>query len=99
MKITAKQEAEKEFSVEDICGCLKENIVNGTIMEITENEFINYQSHVIGHVESDTIKEARCMYRGRPRTIEYHIETCCIYCFLFEYLFISSFIYLFKLLV
>ena len=28
-------------------------------MEMTEDEFIHYQSHMIGHVESVTIEEAR----------------------------------------
>jgi len=46
-------------SVKDICGSLKEGLVNDNIIEMTENEFIHYQSHMIGHVESVTIEEAR----------------------------------------
>ena len=38
---------------------MKESIVNDKIMEMTENEFIHYQSHMIGDVESVTIEEAR----------------------------------------
>jgi len=38
---------------------LKESFVNDKIIEMTENEFIHYQSHIIGHVESVTIEEAR----------------------------------------
>jgi len=56
---TFTQEAEREISVEDICGSLKENIVKDTIMEMTEDEFTHYQSHMIGHEESVTIEEAR----------------------------------------
>ena len=44
-------------SVKDICNSLKEGF--DKIIEMTENEFIHYQSHMIGHVESVTIEEAR----------------------------------------
>lgn len=57
--LTFTEEAEREIGVEDVCGSLKESIVNEKIIEMTENEFIHYQSHMIGHVESVTIEEAR----------------------------------------
>ena len=38
---------------------MKESFVNDKIVEMTENEFIHYQSHIIGHVELVTIEEAR----------------------------------------
>ena len=48
------------------------------ITEMTKNEFIHYQSHMIGHVESVTIEnllnKSQGMCRGRPRTNKYHIE-------------------------
>ena len=37
---------------------MKKNIVNDKIMGLTENEFIHYQSYLIGYVESVTIEEA-----------------------------------------
>ena len=61
-------------SVKDICNSLKEGFVNDKVIEMIENEFIHYQSHMIGHVESVTIEEAMGMFRGRPRTNKYHIE-------------------------
>ncbi|CAH3141339.1 unnamed protein product [Porites evermanni] len=62
--LTFTEEAEREINnfippVKDICGSLKEGFVNDKIIEMTENEFIHYQSHMIGHVESVTIEEAR----------------------------------------
>ena len=40
------------------------------IIEMTENEFIHYHSHMIGHVESVTIEEVReCVGEDH-----YHIE-------------------------
>ena len=33
-------------------GSLKESFVNDKIIEMTQNEFMHYQSHTIGHVES-----------------------------------------------
>ena len=53
------EEAERESSIKDICSSLKESFVNDKILEMTENEFIHYQSHMIGHVETVTIEEAR----------------------------------------
>ena len=48
------------WRVKDICGSLKEGrFVNDKVIEMTENEFIHYQSRMIGHVESVTIEEAR----------------------------------------
>ena len=36
---------------------------------MTENEFIHYQSHMIGHVESVTIEEAReCVGEDQEQT-------------------------------
>ena len=63
--LTFTEEAEREIGVKDICGCLKESFVNDNVMKMTENEFIHYQSHMIGHVESVTIEEAReCVGEG-----------------------------------
>ena len=58
-----------QTSVKDICGSLKEGFVNDKIIEVTENEFIHYQSHMIGHVESVTIEEAReCVGEDQKQT-------------------------------
>ena len=60
--LTFTEEAEREISVKDICGSLKECFVNDKIIEMSENEFIYYQSHMIvliSNVESVTIEEAR----------------------------------------
>ena len=57
--LTFTEEAEREISVKDICGSLIESFVNDKIIEMTENQFIHYQSHLIGHVESVTIEEGR----------------------------------------
>ena len=53
------EEVERESSIKDICSSLKESFGNNKIIETTENEFIHYQSHMIGHVETVTIEEAR----------------------------------------
>ena len=54
-------------SVKDICNSLKEGF--DKIIEMTENEFIHYQSHMIGHVESVTIEEAReCVGEDQEQT-------------------------------
>ena len=45
--------------LKDIYGSLKESFVNDKIIEMIDNEFIYYQSHMIGHVESVTIEKAR----------------------------------------
>ena len=56
-------------SVKDICGSLKERFVNDKIIKMTENEFIHYQSYMIGHVESVTIEEAReCVGEDQEQT-------------------------------
>ena len=56
-------------SVKDICNSLKEGFVNDKVIEMTENEFIHYQSHMIGHVESVTIEEAReCVGEDQEQT-------------------------------
>ena len=56
-------------SVKDICNSLKEGFVNDKVIEMTENEFIHYQSHVISHVESVTIEEAReCVGEDQEQT-------------------------------
>ena len=57
--LTFTEEAEREISVKNICGSLKESFVNDKIIDMSENEIIYYQSHMIGHVESVTIGEAR----------------------------------------
>ena len=57
--LTFTEEAEREISVKDTCGSLKESFVNDKIIEMSENEFIYYQSHMFGHIESVTIEEAR----------------------------------------
>ena len=55
--------------VKDICNSLKERFVNDKIVEMTENEFIHYQSHMIRHVESVTIEEAReCVVEDQELT-------------------------------
>ena len=41
--LTFTEEAEREI--------LERNFVSDKINEMTENEFIHYQSHMIGHVE------------------------------------------------
>ena len=46
-------------NVKDICGSLKEGFVSDKIIEMTDNEFIHYQYHMISHEESVTIEEAR----------------------------------------
>ena len=38
--LTFTEEAEREMSVKDICGSLKESFVNDKIIEMSENEFI-----------------------------------------------------------
>ena len=69
------EEGEREISIKDICSSLKESFVTDKIIEMTENEFIHYQSHLIGHVESVTMHRRRKgMWGGRPRTNKYHIE-------------------------
>ena len=56
-------------SVKDICNSLKEGFVNDKVIEMTENEFIHYQSHMIGHVESVTIEEGReCVGEDQEQT-------------------------------
>ena len=55
--LTFTEEAEREISVKDICGSLRESFVNDKIIEMSENEFIYYKSHMIGHIESVTIEE------------------------------------------
>ena len=49
---------------------MKEGLfVNDKIVEMTENEFIHYKSHMIGHVESVTIEEAReCVGEDQEQT-------------------------------
>ena len=67
--LTFTEEAEREISVKDIWGSLKESFVNEKIIEKTENEFIHYQSHMIGHVESVTIEEAsECVGEDQQQT-------------------------------
>ena len=57
--LTFTEEAEREISVKDICGSLKESFVNDKIIEMSENEFIYCQSQLISQVETVTIEEAR----------------------------------------
>ena len=57
--LTFIEEAEREINVKDICGSLTECSVNDKIIQMTENEFVMYQSAIINHVDSVTIKEAR----------------------------------------
>ena len=57
--LTFTEEAEREINVKDICGSLTESFVNDKIIEMTENEFVHYQSTIINHVDSVTIEEAR----------------------------------------
>ena len=67
--LTFTEEAEREISIKDMCGSSKESFVNDKIIEMTENKFIHYQSHMIGHVESVTIEEARgCVEEDQEQT-------------------------------
>ena len=68
-RLTFTGEAEREISVKDIWGSLKESFVNEKIIEKTENEFIHHQSHIIGHLESVTIEEAsECVGEDEQQT-------------------------------
>ena len=68
-RLTFKEEAEREISVKDIWGSLKESFANEKIIEKTENEFIHHQSHIIGHLESVTIEEAsECVGEDEQQT-------------------------------
>ena len=67
--LTFIEEAEREINVKDICGSLTECSVNDKIIQMTENEFVMYQSAIINHVDSVTIEEARGMCRGSSRRI------------------------------
>ena len=51
-RLTFTGEAEREISVKDIWGSLKESFANEKIIEKTENEFIHHQSHIIGQSPS-----------------------------------------------
>ena len=63
-RLTFTEEAEREISVKDICGSLKERIIEKTV-----NEFIHHQSHIIGHLESVTIEEAsECVGEDEQQT-------------------------------
>ena len=42
-----------------MCGSLTESFINDKIIELTENEFAHYQSTIINHIDSLTIKKAR----------------------------------------
>jgi len=57
--LTFIEKAEREINVKDICGSLTECFVNDKIIQMTENEFVMYQSAIINHVDSVTIEEAR----------------------------------------
>ena len=68
-RLTFKEEAEREISVKDIWGSLKESFVNEKIIEKTVNEFIHHESHIIGHLESVTIEEAsECVGEDQQQT-------------------------------
>ena len=71
-RLTFTGEAEREISVKDIRGFLKESFVNEKIIEKTEKEFIHHQSHIIGHLESVAIEEAS---QGRRTTNKYPMRT------------------------
>ena len=57
--LTFIEKAEREINVKDICRSLTECSVNDKIIQMTENEFVMYQSAIINHVDSVTIEEAR----------------------------------------
>ena len=57
--LTFIEDAERKINVKDICGSLTECSVNDKIIQMTENEFVMYQSAIINHVDSVTIEEAR----------------------------------------
>ena len=65
--LTFTEEAEREISLKDICGSLKESFVNDKITEMIKNDFLHYQYHMIGHVESVNIKEARDCNKQIPQ--------------------------------
>ena len=59
--LTFTEEAEREI--------LERKFVSDKINEMTENEFIHYQSHMIGHVESVIIEEGReCEGKDQEQT-------------------------------
>ena len=45
--LTFMEEVEREISVNNICGSLKESFANDKIIEMTLNKFIHYQSHMM----------------------------------------------------
>ena len=45
--LTFTEEVEREISVNNICGSLKESFANNKIIEMTLNKFIHYQSHMM----------------------------------------------------
>jgi len=57
--LTFTEEAERKINVKDICGSLTESFANYKITEMTENEFVHYQSTIINRVDTVTIEEAR----------------------------------------
>ena len=49
-----------------MCDALTESFVNGKITEMTESESVHYQSNIIHHVDSVTIR-SKGMLRERSR--------------------------------
>ena len=53
------QDTEKQMNAEDICGVVTETFLNNRRTEMTEQEFVVYQSTIMDYVDSVTIDEAR----------------------------------------
>jgi len=70
-----------EINVKDIGGSLEETVREDGNIELTENEFIRYQSRMIECVDDMTIEEAREIYEGldtdHARSCRgYKVKTC-----------------------
>ena len=63
--LTLTEEAEREISVKDICGSLKESFVDDKIIEMSEND---RSCRISNH------RRGQGMCRGRSRAIKCHIE-------------------------
>ena len=66
LTFTGEAERELEINVKDMCDALTESFVNGKITEMTESESVHYQSTIINHVDSVTIR-GKGMLRERSR--------------------------------
>ena len=57
--LTFTEDTENEINAKDICGVVTEAFLNNRRIEMTEQEFVVYQSTMIDYVDSVTIDEAR----------------------------------------